>query len=138
MATTPTRLFRVIATARRTVADYRKALGLMRPRWDGIAPEVLSTSALHHDGIDEVWNAVERLAGTARSAGELDRHRSRQAVARMWDEVREELVGRLLADAHRAEIVHQAEHDVARGVTSPAAAAQNIVDGTTGQLKSEP
>jgi LAO/AO transport system kinase len=121
------------AAAGRTAADYRNALGLMRPRWDGEAPEVLTVSALTRQGIDDVWSAVERMATESRRADHRQRHRADQAVAWMWDEVRDELVDRLLADAHTASMVDELERAVASGSTTPAAAARRILTTTTGR-----
>jgi LAO/AO transport system kinase len=116
-----------LAVAGRTAADYRNALGLMRPRWDGRAPEVLTASALKGDGIDTTWHTIGRLASEAATAGERDRRRRRQATAWMWDEVRQELIDQLLADPGVAAKVADLEHQVGTGSVSPAAAARAIL-----------
>jgi len=120
------------AAAGRTAADYRNALGLLRPRWDGAPAEVLTTSALTGVGIPEVWAALERRHAAATHAGELGHHRTRQARAWMWHEVREQLVDRLLADPDTAERLAQLEDDVAAGRRSPTAAAQALLAAEDG------
>lgn len=113
--------------AAHTAADYRKALGLMRPRWDGEAPEVLTASALAARGVAEVWDTIAGLADQAEAASERARRRARQATAWMWDEVRQELHDRLLADPRVAAAVEAAEAAVARGELTPAAGARRIL-----------
>jgi LAO/AO transport system kinase len=118
------------AAADRTAADYRNALGLMRPRWDGQPPQVLTASALHSSGIDEAWDTMVSLTTAARDAGEQRRRRGAQATAWMWDEVRQELLDGLLADPAVATSVVDLEQAVAEGSTSPAAAARRILRST--------
>jgi LAO/AO transport system kinase len=118
------------AAADRTAADYRNALGLMRPRWDGQPPQVLTASALHSSGIDEAWDTMVSLTTAARDAGEQRRRRGAQATAWMWDEVRQELLDGLLADPAVATSVADLEQAVAEGSTSPAAAARRILRST--------
>ncbi|MBK5222917.1 MAG: methylmalonyl Co-A mutase-associated GTPase MeaB [Acidimicrobiia bacterium] len=115
------------AAAHRTAADYRNALGLMRPRWDGAAPEVLTASALDQTGIAEVWSAASSLARAAADVGERDRRRAEQARSWMWDELREELLARLLAEPEVAAAVAQIEAEVAAGRQAPAAGADEIL-----------
>jgi LAO/AO transport system kinase len=116
------------ASAGRTAADYSNALGLMRPRWDGQPARVLTASALHGTGIPEAWGVIRALTDAAREAGEQERRRGVQATSWMWDEVRQELLDRLLADPSVAPHVDPLEQAVATGSVSPAAAARQILD----------
>ena len=115
------------AAAGRTAADYRNALGLLRPGWDGAPVEVLTTSSLRGDGVPEVWSAIERRHAAATEASELARRRGAQARAWMWSEVREQLVERLVADPDAARVAERLERDVADGRRSPTAAAQALL-----------
>ena len=117
--------------AERTASDYANALSLTRPRWDGEPPQVLTASALTNTGIAEVWDTVDRLASEAVAAGERDRRRARQATTWMWDEIRQELHDRLLADPEIAAAVEAAEAAVSRGELSPAAGAREILGRAT-------
>jgi LAO/AO transport system kinase len=117
------------AAAGRTAADYRNALGLLRPRWDGTAVEVLTASSVQGTGVAEVWAAIERRHEAAGEAGELARRRGEQARAWMWSEVRELLVDRLVADPHAAAMADRLEREVTEGRRSPTAAAQALLDG---------
>ena len=118
----------LLPTARRTAADYRNALGLMRARWDGEPARVLTASALEGTGIDEVWDAVEEMTESARAASEQSRARQAQALAWMWDEVRQELVDRLLTGGTNAELVAEIEREVTSGRTSASRGAQRLLE----------
>ena len=116
--------------AQRTAADYRNALGLMRPRWDGEASPVLTASALRGTGIDQVWDTVTAMTEAATEAGERDRLRESQAITWMWDEVRQSLVDHLLEDRHRAALVAEVEADVREGRCTPSAGARRLLAAT--------
>jgi LAO/AO transport system kinase len=50
----------LLAAASAARADYQAALHLLRPATPAWTPEVLTCSALHDQGIEEVWQAVQR------------------------------------------------------------------------------
>lgn len=122
--------------AGRTAADYRNALGLMRPRWDGTPPPVLTASALTRRGVDEIWETVMAMAAAAGDAGEQERRRAEQATSWMWDEVRQSLLDRLTSDRHTADLVTDVEADVRAGRCTPSTGARRLLaaggpDGAT-------
>ena len=51
--------------AARAAADYAHALHLMRPKYPGLAPQVLQVSALEGQGIAEAWVAMQELMAAA-------------------------------------------------------------------------
>jgi LAO/AO transport system kinase len=118
----------LLPAARRAVADYRQAVGLVRPNHAGWEVPVLATSALEGTGVDEVWAAVEKLVAHLREDGDLDRLRSRQAVAWMWDEVREALVEGFRSDPRVAELWSDTEASVRANHLSPTTAARRLLD----------
>jgi LAO/AO transport system kinase len=119
--------------AERTAADYRNALGLMRPRWDGSPASVRTASALNGTGIGEAWDAMVTLTTSARDASEQARRRGAQATSWMWDEVRQELLDGLLAHPEVGAHVDHLERAVASGSLSPAAAARQILSAARSQ-----
>ena len=115
------------AAAGRAAADYRAALGLLRPRFEGWPPRVVTCSSLTGEGIGEVWEGIEEASAALRETGELAAQRERQAVAAMWSEVRALLTERIEGDtAARAE-VDALERQVREGTLSPAAAAARLL-----------
>jgi LAO/AO transport system kinase len=113
--------------AGRSVADYRNALGLLRPRWQHWRAEVLACSAATGSGIAEVWDALERFASALGDAGEIRTHRAAQARNALWSELRSGLIDRLAADPEVASQLAELEHAVAAGTLTPSAAARQIL-----------
>jgi LAO/AO transport system kinase len=118
----------LLPAAERAVADHRHAVHLLRPKHPGWDVPVLAASALRGTGIDEAWAAVERLESHLRDGGTLDRLRADQAVAWMWDEVREQLVESFRADPRVAAQWPGVEADVRRGRRSPTTGARSLLD----------
>ena len=118
------------AQAKRVRADYSAALRMLHPaiteggRWQ---PKAVTCSALQRTGIDEVWNSVGEFADIMRAGGELQRHRSLQARAWMWKEIRETLVARFEHSPKVAAQIANAEADVVEGKKTPSAAAMELI-----------
>ncbi|HKE72615.1 MAG TPA: methylmalonyl Co-A mutase-associated GTPase MeaB [Acidimicrobiales bacterium] len=117
----------LLPAARRAVADYRHAAHLLRPKHPGWAAPVLAASALRGEGVDAVWADVERLEAHLRSDGALARLRADQAVAWMWDEVRERLSDAFRRDREVAKRLEQTEAAVRAGEVSPTTAARALL-----------
>ena len=79
------------ATAGRTVADYRNALRLLRPRLADWQVAVERCSSLNGEGIEAAWDKVARFEESARTSGQLMRRRAEQAGAWMDAELRSKL-----------------------------------------------
>ena len=120
------------AAALRAVADYRHAVRLLRPAADGDAP-VLAVSALERQGIDKVWQTVEREITAQRSSGARDRRRAAQAQAALWSEIGEGLIELFKADARVAKRLAELEAKVAQGGLTPAAAARTALAAFRGR-----
>lgn len=117
----------LLPAAERAVADYRHAVHLLRPKHPGWQVPVLAASALEGSGVDEVWRAVSDLESHLREDGALDRLRAGQAVAWMWDEVREQLVESFRSDPRVAERWDEVVAAVRTGRRSPTSAAHDLL-----------
>lgn len=113
------------ATARRTAADYRNALDLLRPKTGAGPAPVISCSALAGEGVAAVGGAVQRLHAAWRASGELDTLRGNQAVAWMWSDVQDALADRLRR--HPAGTT-ELEAQVRNGALSPSTAARRLLE----------
>ncbi len=116
------------ASAASTVADYARALHVIRPRSAAWIPRVLSCSALTGGGIPEVWQAVMDHRDALETDGALRSVRADQARQWMWAEVTESLLADLSGDPDVAGLVEGLERDVVAGLVSPTAAARRILD----------
>jgi LAO/AO transport system kinase len=112
----------LLDAARHAAAEHRHALHLHRPRSGAWTPEVLLSSAATGQGIDEVWDAVERHRHALAAAGELERRRADQATAALWSDVADRLVAAIRATDEGAA----AEASVAAGRTPASVAAAHL------------
>lgn len=119
----------LLATARRTVADYAGALRLLRKRPqdpEGF-PKALPVSAYSGEGLLKAWDNMLHLADWRREQSHLARRRADQA--RHWFEA--ELRAGLLARLTPADVQHRMRgvgQQVAGGHITPEAAATAFLD----------
>jgi LAO/AO transport system kinase len=118
--------------AGRAAADYRNALGLLRPRWAAWRPKVVACSSVTGEGIDDVAACLDEFAATVDASGELATQRRRQATEALWAELRSGLVDRLAADPVVRARIDELEPQVADGAVPPTAAARRILDAWGG------
>ena len=112
----------LLPAARQAAAEHRHALHLQRARSQAWTPEVLLASAATGDGVDEVWDAVERHRAALEAAGELVRRRAEQGTGSLWSDVADRLVDAL----RTTEAGQAAEAEVAAGGTPPSVVAARL------------
>ena len=121
------------AAARQARAQYGQALRLFPPAASGWRPDVLTCSALHDEGLDRVWDNLQRYQAHTQANGYWQQRRQQQAIQWM-----EETIQHLLDQAFhhdpaiRAQMpaIHQA---VAQGTQSPTQAAEQLVQQWLGK-----
>ncbi|GGD45198.1 methylmalonyl Co-A mutase-associated GTPase MeaB [Sinisalibacter lacisalsi] len=116
-------------TATRTCSDYAGALRLLRKRPqdpDGY-PRAMLVSALTQAGLPEAWEAMSALVEWRRSTGHWARNRAEQARHWFEEELRAGLLARLENDPSIRARVARLGEAVARGETSPTAAAGSVL-----------
>jgi LAO/AO transport system kinase len=85
-------------------------------------------SALHGDGLDELWDMVLRHRQVLTEAGEFDAKRRAQQVDWTWSMVRDTVLDRVLSHPEVRRIRADVERRVRDGELTPALAAQQILD----------
>ncbi|HYZ26923.1 MAG TPA: methylmalonyl Co-A mutase-associated GTPase MeaB [Geminicoccaceae bacterium] len=118
----------LLAAAGRAQADYRAALQLLRPPTPGWTPEVLTCSALHEEGIEQIWQTVLRHRQALEDSDELGRKRARQVRSWLWAEVQAGLADALRADPATAELLAALEDEVGAGRLLPPQAARALIE----------
>jgi LAO/AO transport system kinase len=123
----------LISSANHAAADLKRAVHLLRPKYEGIGTEVLlaSSTTPGDPGVAAVWEAVESLHHRLATSGQLRELRSRQATAWLWDEIRSGLTERFRAHERTRARLPVLEDDVRAGRVSPSAAAQELLEGFT-------
>lgn len=118
-----------LAQARRVRADYSAALRMLHPSNNGSwQPKVLTCSALHNQGVDAVWQAVQDYAAAMKSSGQWEKRRHMQARAWMWKDIQESLLERFKSHPATAERLRKLEAQVMASQLSPADAAQTLIE----------
>ncbi|SEV95946.1 LAO/AO transport system kinase [Cognatiyoonia koreensis] len=115
--------------ATRTCADYAGALRLLRKRPqdpDGF-PKALLVSALEGDGLKEAWAEIETLITWRKDHDIWDATRKAQAGYWFAEEVRLQMMERLMSDPALAARIADARKAVADGELLPAAAAAMVL-----------
>ncbi|TRW95480.1 methylmalonyl Co-A mutase-associated GTPase MeaB [Paracoccus sp. M683] len=118
----------LLATARRTVADYAGALRLLRkrpqdPEGFPLAHAVSATTGI---GLAQAWDEMQTLTGWRREHGHFDANRARQARNWFQAEVRAGLLSRLDAPEARAKL-DELGQAVAAGSAAPGEAAAHML-----------
>lgn len=118
----------LLATAQRTVADYRAALRLIRPLSTSWAPEVIPASARTGDGLELVWQAVQRHRDTLTANGEKATRRGEQAQAALWADLGDRLLEALKRRPEISRRIPEIEADVRSGVLMPMMGARRLLE----------
>jgi LAO/AO transport system kinase len=108
--------------------QYINALHMLKPKSLNWQVPALLCSALHVEGVTEVWNTVEDFRSRMLKSGELEEKRKLQAGDWMWTLLMEDLKEMFLRD-HKVEgLLEQVQEAVATGVTTPSAAARRLLE----------
>jgi LAO/AO transport system kinase len=116
------------ARARQAAAEYSGALRILAPASLNWTPPVVLVSGLANQGLDAMWDAIERHRAALDASGELKLKRERQQIKWMWALLEERLLRRLLDNAAVKARLAKIERDVASGALAPEAAAEQILE----------
>ena len=107
--------------------EYESGLRLIRPSDAGWTPPVLTCSAKTGDGLDEVWQAVERHHEHLEQDGRLEAKRQEQQLRWMWSQVEERLLASFRDDPRVAERLAEVEASVRAGRKPATQAAEELL-----------
>jgi LAO/AO transport system kinase len=108
--------------------QYVNALHLLKPKSANWQVPALLCSALHNQGIAEIWDMIEDFRQRMQQSGELENKRKLQARDWMWTLLMEDLKEMFLRDRHVESLLAQVQAAVTSGVTTPSAAARRLVE----------
>ena len=106
--------------------QYRDALHAVAGLNDDRQP-VLTCSALHAEGVDAVWNAVEQHHARLAATGALAERRRQQNLRWMWSLVADQLQQAVRTHPAVQQIRADLEREVRAGTTPAAAAARCVL-----------
>lgn len=117
-----------IARANLAKQQYINALHILRPRSSHWSVPVHTCSALHHKGIDTVWEMLETYRSTMEGCGEFDDKRRQQARDWMWALLLDDLKDLFIHDRRVQPLLDQVEQSVLNGHTTPGAASRRLLE----------
>jgi GTPase len=120
------------SAAELAAGQYRDALHSLAGRADN-PPTVLTCSALHRQGIDAVWEIIERRQQRLVTTGELAERRRRQNLRWMWSLVEDQLRQAVHTYPAVQTIRTDLERDVLAGAIPAATAARRILEAFGGR-----
>ena len=113
--------------AERARVEYASALHLFAASLDGWTPHILTCSALHGQGIGEIWQMVLDHRALLESNGHLTRQRSGQALEWMRELIALGLEEAFRRDAKVAARLPELRAAVDRGLMTPFAASNELL-----------
>lgn len=114
--------------AQQTAALYKQMSRLFLPVTDGWETYVGSCSALHCQGLEEFWHAVQQFQGITAAAGIFEKRRNDQKRNWLYASIREQLEQRFFDNPFIKERLLLAENEVANGTQTVTSAALQLMD----------
>jgi LAO/AO transport system kinase len=108
-------------------AQWKQALHMLRPTSPNWRPPVIGVSALQKEGMAEFWNEIERYREITTQTGEFDAKRKKQALDWMWSLIESGLHQMFKHHPQVHSALPKLSGQVADGVTTPNAAAQQLL-----------
>jgi LAO/AO transport system kinase len=116
-----------LRAAQRAKADYLAALKIMAPRVAGWFPPVLTASGLTNQGLDDVWNEVERHIEIMKAKGHFETRRADQQVRWMWSMIEDGFRLRMAGSREAKARLRAVEADVRAGQLAASLAAEQLL-----------
>jgi len=117
-----------VANARQAASEFRHALHLLPPGYEGWRPRVLTTSALDKTGLADAWNALETFQATMQGNGGWQARRQHQRHSWFLAEVNQALHERFFQQEAVKAVLPQLEQDVLSGTLAPTKAAFDLLE----------
>ncbi len=108
--------------------QFQNALQLFPPHESGWDPQVLTCSAFHNLGIEEVWKMVEQYLTFARGNGYFAKRRREQTKYWMYETIDDTLKANFYHNREVARELERQEEEVTRGRVSSFTAARQLLD----------
>jgi LAO/AO transport system kinase len=108
--------------------QYANALHMLKPKSRNWQVPALLCSALHNEGVAEVWDTIRGFRSCMQQNGELEAKRKLQASDWMWTLLLDDLKEMFLRDRNVEALLDQVQAAVANGMTTPSAASRRLLE----------
>ncbi len=116
------------AAAELAARQYEMALKSLGHGGQNVALDVLTCSALHNQGVDQVWNAIQRRHAKQTEDGHLAMRRRQQNLRWLWTMVEYQLRAALQTHPNVKAVRDQLERQVVAGTMPAGAAARKLLE----------
>ena len=116
-----------LEAAKRARQEYKNALSLFPPAPSKWKTPVVTCSALHDDGLDDVKQNIEEYLKHVETNGYFSKRRNEQAAWWMHETIREKLTSEFYSDERVKAKIKAIEEQVNRGEISSFAAAEELL-----------
>ncbi|OYQ38558.1 methylmalonyl Co-A mutase-associated GTPase MeaB [Flavobacterium cyanobacteriorum] len=116
-----------IKKARMAKTEFNRSLHLFPPKESGWQPKVTTCSALTHDGIEGVWQALEEYFGLTKANGYFKHKRREQNQHWLLETINEQLKNNFYNNPDIAVLLEENKKAVQNNELSPFAAAQELL-----------
>ena len=113
---------------KQAVRELKNALHIVAPVTADWQPPVLTCSALHNQGLDDVWANIHAFTIRARASGALEDRRRQQMVRWMWDQIEDRLLADFRSSGDVAKLAPELEAEIISGGTTPTLAAERLLE----------
>ncbi|MGI9317922.1 MAG: methylmalonyl Co-A mutase-associated GTPase MeaB [bacterium] len=111
-----------------SIADVKHALNLVKPRLASWEVPVLPVSALHNQGIENVWDAVVKYQRMIQASGEMQDRRRQQSVDWLWRETGDILLAKLNLEQELLPTLSDLQQQVRDEKIAPSVAARILAE----------
>jgi len=113
--------------AEKAASSYRHALHIMTPANAQWQPPVVTCSALHQTGIDDIWNSVLKFRTVMNECGAWQENRSQQQVNWMWAMIKHRLLSQLHEGETMSRAIAEAEESIRNHTQTPVSACNKLL-----------
>jgi len=116
-----------IKKAKLAKVEFNRALHLFPPKKSGWMPKVTTCSALHNDGIAEVWNIISEFLVLTKLKNHFVEKRAEQNQYWMMETINEQLKVSFYSDPEIVSLLEENKKSLQKNQISPFAAAQQLL-----------
>lgn len=113
--------------AQKAKAELNRVLHFLQPATEGWTTKAYTCSALTGEGIDKIWDVIQRYKQTTMASGVFDERRRRQTLEWMEAIIEEQLKTRFYEDRRIQRLKPAIEQEVIEGKMSAAMAADKLL-----------
>lgn len=110
-----------------TRADFERVVHFLSSATEGWTPPVLAMSSLENEGVQELWDALQKFFEHVKRSGAFDERRRNQRIAWWRHLVESELRVRFLSSPRIGAEARRLESQILAGTIAPSVAAEELL-----------